>query len=114
MTSPGSGLKTEASLANLSATGAMVICPVAIKEGQVITLTLPGEAAVEIDTILAAVVQCSKSTADQAVYKTSHTLRLAFNDGFKTKLPPAQRERIAHYIFDQQREMLRLRTLMGR
>jgi c-di-GMP-binding flagellar brake protein YcgR len=114
LNSPAANLKITGSLINLSATGAMVICAIPVKSGQTLDLTLlSAEGCDQIESIHAVVIECLSGPDDKAPSKTLQTLRLAFDDGSRVKLPNWQREQIAHYIFEQQRQMLRLRNIVG-
>jgi hypothetical protein len=110
---PAKKLKISSSLVNLSATGAMVDSSVQIQAGERVSLMLVESSAENLDPIDAVVIECISRFNDSGKSKFSYTLRLAFDDGIRAKLPSWQKEQIAHYIFEQQRQALKLRNLVG-
>jgi c-di-GMP-binding flagellar brake protein YcgR len=104
----------SANLINLSATGAMVVSSEQIKVDVQLEFSIDeSNSDASIGIIDAVVIDCVRTPSQDSGGKLSYTLRLEFNDGTKSKLPTKQREEIARYVFEQQRQMLRLRTLVG-
>lgn len=101
----------SACIVDLSAVGARIRTATAIRSGSIVTLDVPTCKDGEPVGVKALVLDCiqTESQPTQSPFES----RLQFHDGDTVTLPDKLRDSIAAYLFEQQRQALKVRRLIG-